>query len=1552
MTARHRPWKTVLLLALFLAAFVPRALYPVSRPLQWHERSFRFVDAVLHGQWADTVVSEHPGVTPMWLIGLAQHGSYALRQALGGSPPHPLDIDGRAFQTEVAVSILPLALAIAGSVLLAWCLLKCLFGEKVAWAGAGLMALDPFHIAISKVVHVDALLSALMILSALTLLVYLRRSDASGERRPFWSSHRLLVASGVLAGLAFLTKSPAYFLVPFLGLSLLASRGRACLWKGYLVPGLIWSAAAAVTYVALWPAMWVQPGQTLATVIGGVFKHTGQAHPQPLYYLGELVTEDPGPGFYGVTLLVKTTVLSLPLFIVGLVGPLTATWRRERRSLGLLIAYWAFFFIQMGLGAKKAPRYLLPAFPALDIIAGVGLATLARRLASWKARIPSGAVVAAALAVQAALVWPYHPYYITHASLLVGGPAGAQRLLLPTPEGEGLDLVARYLNHLPEASRLRVGVQMPAWEAFRQYFVGEVVDTREPDLDYLVFADVYVTRHVAEDQWGDQWEAYRYRVPEYTASLHGLPYAWLFRVDEGPQEPAVPLPTCLGEHVRLLGYTLVVEGAPPDGRSIKPGDSLLLTLHWAATGSPSGDYSVFVHLLGPDGALVTQQDNPPLHGAAPTFLWEAGERLDDPYELTVPPDASPGPYTLSAGMYDWRTGERLEALVDCDTPLPENQITLATFEMWRERVPWWQVLAWGLAAVLALGGLVVARPRITVNRKWVAQWWMPLAYLLLTLAMTWPLPLRLSSHYVGTGGDLLIFPWNDWWCRKCLLEGRTPFFTTWLFYPQGVSLVYHNFAWLNTAMWLPLSPLVGSIAAHNLIFLFNLALGGVGAHVLVHYLTKDRRAAFLAGLIFLFWPVRMSHYNHPNMISVGWVPLFLLFFVRTIRETPKLKPALLGALFLALTGLARWLHLTFAGGMVVVYLAYSLLCERRCWNRRTVMALALTFGVAALLMAPLLAPLIAAQVGGDERAEDVFSTDPDFYSTDLASYFVPERGHPLFVGWLDDLWSQMRRGAYVGYVPLALAIVGAWRGQRDWGYWLVIAAGLFVLSLGPRLEVAGRTLDVRLPYAWVQDWAPVRVVRHPNRFSVPLGLPVAVLAGYGTSWLLDRLKRPAVWVLGLCVLVLVEYLPWPYPTVQPSVSPFYDQLAQEPGDFGVLDLPMGSRTVAKPYMYFATIHGKPLVEGHVSRLPISAYDFVDDVPLLRGLRESNEMDPALGDVSRQLSLLADADIADADIADADIRYLILHPELVPAEQLARWQSWLAITPMYEDAEAIVYRTRPEYGQDFEFVGEAGDGIGVIGVALSPETVAQDGWLEAEVTWGTRRPPTQDWMARLALVSASGSEAQAVDFFPCADWPSSEWGAGAVARGRGTLRVAPFIEGGTYTVTVGLVDPATGTRVGQALRLGRAEVQAVERVFEPPAMQVPVEAFFGDALRLLGYGVQQGAGELDVTLHWQAVRRMDVAYKFFVHLLDSETGELMAQADVMPRDWTYPTHWWEAGEVVSDEIRLGLSRVPPGAYDVVIGAYDPETGVRLVVTESADGGEPSDQYLLPERLDLP
>jgi len=200
---------------LFLAAFVPRALYPVSRPVQWYERSFRFVAAVFQGQWAATVVLRAP-----WCDSDVADWAGAARLVCAGQSGgaiHPSAGDRRAVIPDRGRGQHPAPGSCdRAGVLLVWRLLKGLLGEPVAWAGAGFLALDPFHIAISKVVHLDALLSMLMILSALSVLRYLQFHGAAERPQSFWSRYRLLLVSGVLAGLAFLTKSPAYLSSRFL----------------------------------------------------------------------------------------------------------------------------------------------------------------------------------------------------------------------------------------------------------------------------------------------------------------------------------------------------------------------------------------------------------------------------------------------------------------------------------------------------------------------------------------------------------------------------------------------------------------------------------------------------------------------------------------------------------------------------------------------------------------------------------------------------------------------------------------------------------------------------------------------------------------------------------------------------------------------------------------------------------------------------------------------------------------------------------------------------------------------------------------------------------------------------------------------------------------------------------------------------------------------------------------------------------------------------------------------------------------------------------------
>ena len=1544
MAAVRRHWKPVLLVALFLVALVPRTLYPVSRPLQWYERSFRFVAAVRDGRWADTVVSEHPGVVAMWLTGLAQHAYTALQRARGDGS-YSLDAVDRGFRTEVLVSLVPLAIAIALGVLLAWWLLKQLFGELAAWAGASLLALDPFHVAVSKVVHIDALLSILMLLSALSLLLHLRRSEAGGTRRAFGPRYSMLLASGVLAGLAFLTKSPAYFLVPFVGLCLLVSRGRAHLIRGYLVPLLLWGGVAAGVYVLFWPAMWVHPIRTLTTVFAGILKHTGRAHPQPLYFLGHLTREDPGPGYYLLSLVVKTTPLSLPLFIVGLVSPLAPMWRRERRSLGLMVAYFAFFFLQMSLGAKKAPRYLLPAFPALAVVAGVGLAGLARRLALWRKRLAPGALVAATLILQAMLVLPYHPYYSTHANLLVGGPRGARRILLSTPEGEGLDLVAGHLNELPGADRLRVGVQLPAREAFSQYFKGEVCDTREPALDYLVFADDYITRGVAEDQWGAQWEAYRYRLPEYTAYLHGLPYAWAYRVNDRPQPPAEPSRVCLGGQIQLLGHTLVVHGAPAAAQDVRPGDTLGLTLHWAATGTPEGDFSVFVHLLGPDGALVTQQDNTPQGGTYPTFLWREGERLDDVYDVVVPADGPSGSYALVAGMYDWRTGERLPALADCATPLPGNHVQLAAVDVRSPGVAWWQVLTWVLAGAVTAGGLLLTRLDLTPLRGWLRRWWMPLAYTVITLVMTYPAVVHLGDRVISSSPDAWIFWWNNWWVKKALTTGQSVYYTKHQFFPSGVDLTYHSFSWLNTAVWMLLEPLVGSLVAYNLTVLWVFPIAACGTACLVRELTGSRSAAFLAGLVYAFVPYRLGQYNHPNLMGTQWAPFLTLYLLRAIRGG-RWRPTLFAGLFLVLAALVGWNQFLYMLIWIAFVGAYAWITRMGAFWR-LVRVVAGVIAVALLALSPLLFPMLRSRLGSEETLGDV---QQDWTQTDLLAYVLPNRFHPLWGRLIEPVYQHLRkpnRVVSVGYAVMALLGYSLARRhvRRRAGMWWAGILLWWLMALGPFLRFNGHIYpSIPLPYYPLSRLYAFQLLKLPDRYNLILSLPVAVVTGYAAADLVPRFKRRwrAAFIATLSALVLFEYASLPVRTQSLQVPRFYEQLADEEGDAGIVELPIDFYGSAKWYLLYQVVHGHPIAEGHISRRPPAATAYLDAHPLLRSLYRTQEIDPALTDVSRQLRALN----------AAGFRYLVIHKQFADLRRAADWQKWLVVTPAFEDQDLVAYSTQPSYGQNFGFIGEVGDGIGVITSSLSSTTLPQAGQLDVELVWGTRAAPAEDWLARVALVSSSGSEVAWTDVELCTEWPTSQWEADEIVRGRAALRLTPFVEGGTYKVTVGLAHPAAGEHLERPLELSQVQLSAVERVFERPKADVSHEALLGDALRFLGFDRRQEASALHLTLHWQAERRMDIAYKFFVHILDSETGELVTQADVMPRDWTYPTTWWEAGEVVSDEIHLPLSDVPPGLYDVIAGVYNPDSGTRLPVADTVASSDAADYLLLMERLVLP
>jgi hypothetical protein len=151
----------------------------------------------------------------------------------------------------------------------------------------------------------------------------------------------------------------------------------------------------------------------------------------------------------------------------------------------------------------------------------------------------------------------------------------------------------------------------------------------------------------------------------------------LATVEVLPRECSFTLPDTIPHHLNLtFGETIHLRGYELDKTEATPGGTLALTLYWQADGPADQDYTLFVHLLGPDGLPRGQVDRIPGDGAAPTSSWAAGQVIVEQISLPVAADAPPGIYHIATGFYDASYGSRLLVTDAAGQPLPDDQAIL------------------------------------------------------------------------------------------------------------------------------------------------------------------------------------------------------------------------------------------------------------------------------------------------------------------------------------------------------------------------------------------------------------------------------------------------------------------------------------------------------------------------------------------------------------------------------------------------------------------------------------------------------------------------------------------------------------------------------------------------------------------------------------------------------------------------------------------------------------------------------------------------------------
>ncbi len=245
---------------------------------------------------------------------------------------------------------------------------------------------------------------------------------------------------------------------------------------------------------------------------------------------------------------------------------------------------------------------------------------------------------------------------------------------------------------------------------------------------------------------------------------------------------------------------------------------------------------------------------------------------------------------------------------------------------------------------------------------------------------------------------------------------------------------------------------------------------------------------------------------------------------------------------------------------------------------------------------------------------------------------------------------------------------------------------------------------------------------------------------------------------------------------------------------------------------------------------------------------------------------------------------------------------------------------------------AAPGVQLRDAAIEPGASAPGDEIIVSLCWTAISAPGTDLTGELRLEDSAGNGLAAKTFTLGGTYPASRWTAGDVLRDQVTVLLPAGLPTGGYSWSASVAG-------GPAVPLGQLAVTAPARSYSAPTVDKQLNADLGPItlFGLSGPGPDLAPGaDLTVTLAWRANQTPDQSYHVFVHLQNG-AGDLVAQSDGVPADWTRRTTGWLPGEYVADARSLHLPPdLAPGQYTLLAGLYRPDTGERLTTTAFPDG----------------
>ena len=406
----------------------------------------------------------------------------------------------------------------------------------------------------------------------------------------------------------------------------------------------------------------------------------------------------------------------------------------------------------------------------------------------------------------------------------------------------------------------------------------------------------------------------------------------------------------------------------------------------------------------------------------------------------------------------------------------------------------------------------------------------------LTLVMTFPTIVyvfRTDVFWLPTGmsKDVYIKFWDIWY-GKLILSGQADLlFTNEMFFPHGVTLVYHPLFVLHAVLVNALQIVLPLSNAYSLAFLLITMTCAASAYIFLKYLLNDNWIALLGSVIFGFSPHVVGHPSQPEIAFVAALPLVLYFFQRGVTEgkRPMLVAAGLLVGFNTLVTMYVYVCVLMTLGLYIMALAFTRWRAKRFWL--DILLLVVVIAASSIWR---VYPMIedVSELGGTFDREE--SREGSY---DLVSAFINHAGvlsGPFFESVFQiPMPLRGSHTSFLGYLPLVLTAIGLSRQstRRKMMPWLVLGAVFFVLRLGSVLTINGVAYhDIILPKYYLSRFVPYvfEAFYSTDHFQIGVLLPLAVMSCYGVLALREMrpiLTRPTFLIVMIAVVALEYHIP-------------------------------------------------------------------------------------------------------------------------------------------------------------------------------------------------------------------------------------------------------------------------------------------------------------------------------------------------------------------------------------------------------------------------------------------